>query len=94
MVFAALGRYAKKKFRNVDYARIGRVAKYWRRAPHEYLDQKLNRAEAFLFDEACLVAVETENKEIEDRRKKQKEKEKRDAEFKKDMGKIFSGNDT
>ncbi|MEL3905083.1 MAG: hypothetical protein P1P63_08260 [Treponemataceae bacterium] len=41
-----------------------------------------------------MVAVETENKEIEDRRKKQKEKEKRDAEFKKDMGKIFSGNDT
>ena len=54
----------------------------------------LNDFEAFLFDEACLVAVEVENQQREEKEKAQKVKEKREKQFQKDMAETFAGDDT
>ena len=100
MVFDGMGNPDKKKVGAVNLERFGRVAKYWRKAPSEYITG-LDDFEKFVIDEACIVAVEADNKRLEKQRKEQekenarirKEKEEKEM-FMKNMNKTFSGNDT
>lgn len=100
MVFDRMGNPDKKKVGNAKLERIGRVAKYWRKAPSEYITE-LDDFEKFIIDEACIVAVEADNKRLEKQRKERekeeakirKEREEKEM-FMKNMNKTFSGNDT
>ena len=88
-----MGERYKKKFVCVQFVRFGRLAKYYKCRPSEYI-RGLNDFEAFLFDEACLVAVEADNRLQEAKRKKEAAEEKDKKQFQKDMEDIFAGDDT
>lgn len=95
-----MGSWNKKKFGKVQLERFGRVAKYWRCRPSSYI-KGLNDYEAFVFDEACLVAVEADNRRIEKQQKEEREreeKEKKEREkqtrFIESMNTSFSGGDS
>ena len=83
-----MGARYKKKVRNVDFDRLGRIGKYYHVKPSSYFPQ-LTTGEAILFDEACIVAMEKNNKIFEAKRKlKEKEKEKQKA-FQKSTSSLF-----
>ena len=74
-----MGARYKKKVGKVDFDRAGRIGKYFHVKPSSYFPQ-LTVHEALLFDEACIVAMEKNNKIIEEKRKlKEKEKENQKA---------------
>ena len=74
-----MGARHKKKVGKVDFDRAGRIGKYYHVKPSSYFPQ-LTVDEALLFDEACIVAMEKNNKIIEAKRKvKEKEKENQKA---------------
>ena len=62
--------------RCVDFDRIGRIGKYYHVKPSSYFNN-LDAGEALLFDEACIVIMEENNKlYLEKQKQKQKEEEK------------------
>ena len=74
-----MGRKYKKKVKHTDFDRLGRIGKYYHVKPSSYFPQ-LDIGEAILFDEACIVVMEKNNKIFEEKRKaKEKEKEKQKA---------------
>ncbi|NVP22721.1 hypothetical protein [Treponema phagedenis] len=96
MVLKNFGREHKKKLGNIDFERIGRNAKQWKIRPSSYF-KNLNDYEAFVVDEACIVALELDNryqarlkKENEEEKKKKQEEEKRQKQFNAEMDKYFA----
>ena len=53
----------------------------------------MEMGEALMFDEACLAAVEINNQLSEEKKKKENASKKREAEFQKDMNRLFENED-
>ena len=87
-----MDRHNKKKVGRVDFDRIGRVGKYFHKAPSSYFPS-LDEGEALMFDEVCVIIMEDNNEKYL-KEKKRREKEKKDREeFHKTMDKIFLEDD-
>ena len=67
-----MGAFCKKKVERIDFERVGRIAKYFHQKPSSYFPL-LNSAEALMFDEVALIAVESANKAFSEKKKKEKE---------------------
>jgi len=53
----------------------------------------LTAFESFIFDEACAMALEADNKRLEAEEKKKKKAEEKKKKFEKDMERVFANDD-